>query len=80
VGKAELLELVVPEDETGGAVIWGALEVVPLCELICPVICEVNCEKPMAGDIASKTPMSRRLRLRGHRLNCARIARGKPVK
>ena len=80
VGKGALLELVVPEDEAGGAAVSGALEVVALCELICPVICVVNCEKPLAGNIASNTAMSLRLPLRGHSLSCARIARGEPVK
>jgi len=75
-----LLELVVPEDEAGGAVVSVPLEVVPLCELICPVICVVNCEKPMAGNIVRKPPMSRNLRLPERRQNCTRIARGKPVK
>ena len=73
-GKAALLELVVPDDEAGGAVVSGALEVVELCVLICPVICGVNCEKPTAGNIARNTPISRSPQLRGDRLNRARIA------
>jgi hypothetical protein len=71
-GKETLLELV--EDGAADVLVSGALEVVPVCELICPVICEVNCEKPIAGNIVSSTAMSRSPQLRGRRLSCARIA------
>jgi len=65
----------VPDDEAGGAVVSGALELVALCELICPVICVVNCEKPIAGNIASNPAMTLSLRLRDWANNCTRIVR-----